>query len=107
MKDEITITGSMTHDDICNVVEQWIHYYNHERYQWDLAKLSPREFYLYYTTGVYPLKHIVPEPPAFAALIAGEQHGRPKKSSDDHLDKQSETDTSLGALPPHPPRLSL
>ena len=103
MKDEITITGSMTHDDICNVVEQWIHYYNHERYQWDLAKLSPREFYLYYTTGVYPLKHIVPEPPAFAALIAGEQHGRPKKSSDDHLDKQSETDTSLGALPPSPP----
>ena len=95
------------HDDICNVVEQWIHYYNHERYQWDLAKLSPREFYLYYTTGVYPLKHIVPEPPAFAALIAGEQHGRPKKSSDDHLDKQSETDTSLGALPPDPRSLSL
>ena len=107
MKDEITITGSMTHDDICNVVEQWIHYYNHERYQWDLAKLSPREFYLYYTTGVYPLKHIVPEPPVFAALIAGEQHGRPKKSSDDHLDKQSETDTSLGALPPAPRSLSL
>ena len=103
MKEEITITGSMTHDDICNVVEQWIHYYNHERYQWDLAKLSPREFYLYYTTGVYPLKHIVPEPPAFAALIAGEQHGRPKKSSDDHLDKQSETDTSLGGSAPRPP----
>ena len=44
---------------------------------------------------------------AFAALIAGEQHGRPKKSSDDHLDKQSETDTSLGALPPDPRSLSL
>lgn len=74
MKDEITITGSMTHDDICNVVEQWIHYYNHERYQWDLAKLSPREFYLYYTTGVYPLKHIVPEPPPL-------QHSSPVNST--------------------------
>ncbi|WP_367614333.1 hypothetical protein [Allobaculum sp. Allo2] len=30
-------------------------YYNEERYQWDLAKLSPDEFYKYVTTGRYPL----------------------------------------------------
>ena len=29
--------------------------YNNERYQWDLAKLAPTEFYNYYVTGIYPL----------------------------------------------------
>ncbi len=36
-------------------------YYNKERYQWELAKLSPDEFYEFYTTGEYPLK--VENPP--------------------------------------------
>ena len=31
-------------------------YYNRDRYQWDLEKLSPREYYCYRQTGVYPLK---------------------------------------------------
>ena len=31
-------------------------YYNKDRYQWDLEKLSPREYYCYRQTGVYPLK---------------------------------------------------
>ena len=26
-------------------------YYNNDRYQWDLLKLSPREYYAYLTTG--------------------------------------------------------
>ncbi len=30
-------------------------YYNNDRYQWDLLKLSPREYYTYTQTGVYPL----------------------------------------------------
>jgi hypothetical protein len=36
-------------------------YYNNERYQWQLAKLSPNEYYEYITTGVYPLKGIINE----------------------------------------------
>ena len=28
--------------------------YNNDRYQWDLAKLSPNEYYRYLTTGSYP-----------------------------------------------------
>ena len=31
-------------------------YYNKDRYQWDLEKLSPQEYYCYRQTGVYPLK---------------------------------------------------
>ncbi|MDC7290122.1 hypothetical protein NXH76_20205, partial [Blautia schinkii] len=33
----------------------YMDYYNNERYQWDLAKLSPNEFYEFFTTGEYPL----------------------------------------------------
>ena len=29
-------------------------YYNKDRYQWDLEKLSPREYYCYRQTGVQP-----------------------------------------------------
>jgi transposase InsO family protein len=39
-------------------IGQWMDYYNHDRYQWDLARLSPCEYYQYITTGNYPLKEI-------------------------------------------------
>ena len=38
------------------LVDDWIDYYNNERYQWGLAKLSPNEYYDYITTGIYPIK---------------------------------------------------
>jgi transposase InsO family protein len=55
MKDEIDITKCQTHEEIVTLVHDWIDYYNNERYQWELAKLSPNEYYQYLTTGVYPL----------------------------------------------------
>lgn len=36
-------------------IDDWMDYYNNERYQWDLAKLSPAEYYQYCITGIYPL----------------------------------------------------
>ena len=36
-------------------IDDWMDYYNNERYQWDLAKLSPIENYQYCVTGIYPL----------------------------------------------------
>ena len=36
-------------------IDDWMDYYNNERYQWDLAKLSPSEYYQYCVTGIYPL----------------------------------------------------
>jgi transposase InsO family protein len=41
MKDEIRILSSHTHSDIKAGVDDWMDYYNNERYQWSLAKLSP------------------------------------------------------------------
>ena len=55
MKEEIDVSGCVTNADIEAVISDWIDYYNSERYQWDLAKLSPKEYYGYVTTGVYPL----------------------------------------------------
>lgn len=37
------------------LIDDYIDYYNKERYQWQLAKLSPDEFYQFITTGIYPL----------------------------------------------------
>ena len=61
MKDEIGVCKCKTHEEICAVVENWIDYYNNERYQWDLARLSPNEFYDYVTTNYYPLSIAPPE----------------------------------------------
>lgn len=56
MKDEIDISWCKTFDEILSVITDWTDYYNNERYQWDLAKLSPAEYYRYLIAGEYPLK---------------------------------------------------
>lgn len=56
MKDEIDLSKCKTFNDAKNVIDDWIDYYNNERYQWSLAKLSPVEYYNYVKTGEYPLK---------------------------------------------------
>ena len=56
MKEEIDISKCFTNEDIKKVIDDWIDYYNNDRYQWDLAKLSPREYYEYVVTGIHPLK---------------------------------------------------
>ena len=58
MKDEIKyeIALMKTFAEVKDKVEDWIDYYNNDRYQWDLVKLSPREYYGYVTTGIYPLR---------------------------------------------------
>ena len=58
MKDEILYEiRKMTYfEEVKAKVDDWIDYYNTERYQWDLARLSPREFRDYAITGIYPLQ---------------------------------------------------
>ena len=57
MKDEIgsKIAKSKTFPQISKVIINYMNYYNHHRYQWDLAKLAPAEYYEYSMTGIYPL----------------------------------------------------
>ena len=57
IKDELAgvIPTWNTFEDVRHSIDDWIDYYNNERYQWDLAKLSPNEYYKYITTGEYPI----------------------------------------------------
>lgn len=55
MKDEIDLRHCFSHEQVKLIIDDWIDYYNNERYQWGLARLSPNEYYEYLTTGVYPL----------------------------------------------------
>ena len=57
MKDEIMFYVKMcsTYEEVQARIDDWIDYYNNDRYHWDLAKLSPKEYYTFITTGYYPL----------------------------------------------------
>lgn len=55
MKDEIDISFCKCFNEVKAIIDDWIDYYNNDRYQWQLAKLSPNEYYKYITTGIYPL----------------------------------------------------
>lgn len=59
MKDEIDVSECTRFREVKEIVDDWLDYYNTERYQWQLAKLSPDEYYGYITTGIYPLEGIV------------------------------------------------
>ena len=57
MKDVIKaeVAKFQTFPEVRGLLEDWMDYYNHDRYQWDLLKLSPVEYYEYLQTGIYPL----------------------------------------------------
>ncbi len=56
MKDEIgTIRNAKRYDQVKAIIDDWMDYYNNDRYDWQLSKLSPNEYYEYLTTGNYPL----------------------------------------------------
>lgn len=58
MKDHIRpqLEDVTQYDEVKTILADYIDYYNNERYQWELAKLSPNEFYEFYITGRYPLE---------------------------------------------------
>ena len=62
MKDHILLRIKDCSDfiELKMIIDDWMDYYNNERYQWELAKLAPNEYYEYITTGIYPLKGIIP-----------------------------------------------
>ena len=61
MKDEIDFSDCQKYLDAKAKIDNWMDYYNKERYQWQLCKLSPDEYYEYITTGNYPLSGIIKE----------------------------------------------
>lgn len=55
MKDELDFTGCTRFAEVKLIIDDWMDYYNNDRYQWQLAKLSPNEYYNYILTGNYPI----------------------------------------------------
>ena len=60
MKDEIEdkLRRCKTFEQVKALIDDWMDYYNNDRCQWELAKLTPREYYVYRMTNVYPLAGI-------------------------------------------------
>lgn len=56
MKDKIDIRHCQSHDEVKANIDDWADYYNNDRYQWDLARLSPNEYARFIETGEYSLK---------------------------------------------------
>lgn len=63
MKDHLMerIAKATKFQQVKDVVDDYMDYYNNERYVWDLAYLSPNEYYEFVLTGKYPLE--IPNPP--------------------------------------------
>jgi len=63
MKDEIMIyvKEASSFEELKKIIDDYMDYYNNERYQYELAKLSPNEYLEYYNTGIYPLKDLIRE----------------------------------------------
>lgn len=56
MKDEIHLDNCQYFKDLLQEVDNYMDYYNNDRYQWELAKLSPNQYVEYLKTGQYLLK---------------------------------------------------
>lgn len=56
MKDEIHLDDCLTFEELYIEIDNYMDYYNNDRYQWELAKLSPNQYAEYLHTGIYPLK---------------------------------------------------
>jgi putative transposase len=83
MKDHIKeeLAPCLEFYEVKDIVDRYMNYYNNQRYQWQLAKLSPNEFYKFYTTGTYPLD--IPNKPAVPiASKSISELGAGKKSRD-------------------------
>jgi len=56
MKDELHLGSCSSFESLKAEIDNYMDYYNNDRYQWDLAKLSPNQYAEYLRTGDYPIK---------------------------------------------------
>ena len=55
MKDEIHLERCKSFKELKDEIDDYIDYYNNDRYQWDLAKLSPNQYAEYLRSDIYPI----------------------------------------------------
>jgi putative transposase len=54
-KDEINLEKCTSFLELKSAIDDYMDYYNNDRYQWGLAKLSPNQYYNYLKTGEHPI----------------------------------------------------
>lgn len=93
MKDEISakLAACTEFNDVKAVIDDYMDYYNNERYVWELCKLSPNEYYDFVTTGVYPLPIAnPPKPPVIQKKV--EELGRREQDAIDNKNSHDNDD---------------
>jgi putative transposase len=55
MKDEIHLERCKSFKELTDEIDDYMDYYNNDRYQWDLAKLSPNQYAQYLQSAIYPV----------------------------------------------------
>lgn len=105
MKDHIgnRLKTCREYGEVKAIVDDYIDYYNNDRYQWELAKLSPNEYYRFFTTGEYPLKISNP-PPVPTVLKKPSELGQSGQGRQQASGAGTESrDSTLGAERPGSP----
>lgn len=62
MKDHLNLNDIDDFEEVKTEIVEFIDYYNNFRPQWNLAKLTPTQYYQFYLTNVYPLAHLIKKP---------------------------------------------
>ena len=62
MKDHLELNNKDEFEEIEAEIVEFIDYYNNFRPQWNLAKLTPVQYYQFFNTNVYPLAKLVKTP---------------------------------------------
>ena len=83
MKDHILdrVKECTEFQQIKDIVDDYIDYYNNEAYVWELCMLSPNEYYKFVTTGVYPLS--IANPPRVPQVLKVPSELGTKKGNND------------------------
>lgn len=83
MKDHILdrIKECTEFQQIKDIVDDYIDYYNNEAYVWELCMLSPNEYYKFVATGVYPLS--IANPPRVPQVLKAPSELGTKQGNND------------------------
>lgn len=83
MKDHILdrVKECTEFQQIKDIVDDYIDYYNNEAYVWELCMLSPNEYHKFVTTGVYPLS--IANPPRVPQVLKAPSELGTKQGNND------------------------
>ena len=83
MKDHILdrVKECTEFQQIKDIVDDYIDYFNNEAYVWELCRLSPNEYYKFVTTGVYPLS--IANPPRVPQVLKAPSELGTKQGNND------------------------